>query len=178
MSFSVLNIISLYTSLVKKICDWSSNDSWENINSIIVITVIISHGIVALIIGSSLSPVTLAAAYKQTPTGGVISPKDNAITKKTTKNIGSIPIVSMAGNKIGINIYIAAVASINIPTIIKKPKINSITTIGLVDIEVIMLPTVCGRPSSSNIKAAGFAVIAINKMEPVDLAVRLITSGI
>ena len=80
----------------------------------------IIQGIEALIIFSRGSPVTFSAAYKQTPTGGVISPNERVITKNTTKNNGVTPTAWTAGNKIGTKINIAAVASINIPTTIKK----------------------------------------------------------
>jgi len=44
-----------------------------------------SHGTDALTICSIVSPVTSAAAYRHTPTGGVINPNAREITNITTK---------------------------------------------------------------------------------------------
>ena len=49
------------------------------------------QGTDALIIFSSGKPVTFSAAYRQTPTGGVIRPNDRVITRNTMKNSGVTP---------------------------------------------------------------------------------------
>lgn len=136
------------------------------------------HGTDAFIIRSNGIPVTFSAAYKHTPTGGVISPKDNVITKNTTKNNGDTPTACTAGNKIGTKIKIAAVASINIPTTIKNAYNTNIMIIRLSDIPVIIFATFDGSPSNSKSKEAGFAAIATNKIVPVDLAFLQIILGI
>ena len=50
------------------------------------------------------SPVTFEAAYKHTPTGGVIKPKAKLITKNTIKNKGDTPTEVTAGSNIGTKI--------------------------------------------------------------------------
>ena len=69
-----------------------------------VIAVMISHGTVCEIRVSSLIPVTLVTAYRQTPTGGVTNPKANVITKNTMKNTGSIWTAVTVGSRIGTKI--------------------------------------------------------------------------
>ena len=88
-----------------------------------------SQGITDLTTASNDMPVTFWAAYRHTPTGGVIRPNDKVITRKTTKNSGDTPILTITGNRIGTKMKIAAVASMNIPTNSKKTKsANKITS--------------------------------------------------
>ena len=136
------------------------------------------HGIDALIIFSSGRSVTFCAAYKHTPTGGVINPKESVITRNTTKNNGDTPTACTAGRRIGTRINIAAVASMNIPTQIRNAYKTNIMTILLSDTLAIIFATALGSPSNSNKREAGFAAIATNRIVPVDLAFLLIILGI
>ena len=54
-----------------------------NIHNAIAISAI--HGIDAFIIFSNGKSVTFCAAYRQTPTGGVIRPKESVITRIMVK---------------------------------------------------------------------------------------------
>ena len=147
-----------------------------NIHNAIAISAI--HGIDAFIIFSNGKSVTFCAAYRQTPTGGVIRPKESVITRNTTKNNGETPTACTAGRRIGTRIKIAAVASINIPTQIKNAYKINIITILLLDIPVIIFATALGRPSNSNSHDAGFAAIATNRIVPVERAFLQIILGI
>ena len=63
----------------------------NRINSINIAKRRNSHGTRSLVIFSIVSPDTLIAAYRPTPTDGVIRPKASAITMNTAKNSGSTP---------------------------------------------------------------------------------------
>ena len=136
------------------------------------------HGIDALIILSSGSPVTFSAAYRHTPTGGVIRPKDSVMTRNTVKNSGDTPTAWQAGRRIGTRIKIAAVASINIPTTIRNAYRTNRMTIRLSEIPAIPCATLDGSPSISNNTDAGFAAMATNRIVPVDRAFLMMMRGI
>ena len=67
----------------------------------IIPTVRNSHGITDFITFSSESPVTFSAAYRHTPTGGVIRPKLRVMTRNTTKNRGLTPSYFTTGSRMG-----------------------------------------------------------------------------
>ena len=131
----------------------------------------INHGIVALLTVSIFNPVRLQTVNKQIPIGGVTNPKDRRTTIKITKKTGSIPTVKTVGIKIGTNIKIAAVASINIPTRRKKTNNKSIITRGLSLTPLRNSATFVGKPSYENTQLAACAVTAINKIVPDKLVV-------
>ena len=95
------------------------------------------HGTLALIIFSNGRPVTFSAAYRHTPTGGVIRPKERVITRNTTKNSGDTPTACTAGSRIGTRMKIAAVASMNIPTTIRNAYSTNRMIIRLSEIPAI-----------------------------------------
>lgn len=152
-------------------------NSGNNTNRYNTSNVMMSHTSMLFDIFSIDIPVMLCAAYKQTPIGGVISPNDSVITVKITKNTGSIPTALTVGIKIGTRMKIAAVASINIPTMIKKT--NSIERIirGLSLIFPMSDATLVGSPSYVNTQLAAVAVTATNKIVPVIFAVLKNTLG-
>ena len=67
----------------------------------IIPTVRNSHGTTDFITFSNESPVTFSAAYRHTPTGGVIRPKLRVITRNTTKNRGLTPSCFTTGSRMG-----------------------------------------------------------------------------
>lgn len=87
-----------------------------------------------LAIFSMDNPLTPLATNKFTPKGGVQKPIAKLTVKITPNKIGSTPILDTTGSKIGVNMIMEAIVSINMPTNNKKILIINRITIGLSEI--------------------------------------------
>ena len=88
-------------------------------------------GIAFLAISMTGTSVSELATKRLTPIGGVTKPIARFTIMITPNWIGSMPIASMIGSRIGVRIRIAGVVSITMPTISKKQLSTSRIDTGL-----------------------------------------------
>ena len=86
--------------------------------------IIAKYGNMYLITLSIVTPPTRHPVKRIVPTGGVIVPIDKLKQSKIPKWIASIPSDLQIGKRIGVNISIAGVTSINVPTTSNKTFIK------------------------------------------------------
>src|SRR5699024_2051905 len=95
-----------------------------NTNTMRQINMTTTKGTTALESVWTLRPDIPEPTNRLTPRGGVMKPIANATIMTTPKCIGSIPISSAIGSRIGVKIITAADVSINNPTISNNITIN------------------------------------------------------
>ena len=78
------------------------------------------YGSIYLITLSIVTPPTRHPVKRIVPTGGVIVPIDRLKHRRIPKCIGLMPNAVQIGSKIGVNIRIAGVTSMNVPTTSNK----------------------------------------------------------
>ena len=113
----------------------------------------------------------LEAINKAPPTGGVINPIHKLNVIMIPKWIGSIPIILVIGNKMGVKINTAADISKNIPAINKIKLINNKIIIGLSVTDNILFETSCGIPEKDNTQESIPDAAIKNKTIPLKLTV-------
>ena len=128
-----------------------------------VVSIATKNGIIALEIASIERPEIPDPTNKLTPNGGVMNPIAKLTTMIIPKWIGSIPMFTAIGSKIGVKIMIAANVSIKQPTINSNNVISKMIIIGFSEIDNIKSVTICGICSIVNSLPKAVAVPIIIK---------------
>lgn len=124
-----------------------------------------------IIIGSAFLVISITgisvrelATNKFTPIGGVMNPIARLTIIMTPKCIGLIPILCTIGIKIGVNINIAGVVSITIPTTNNTKLITNNSIILFVKLTEIHSLTSCGTCINVNTLEKATDAARINKI--------------